>query len=83
MSVRNLEVHYATHTRLAALAAARLAGARRGAFLMIGSGAAFAVMMAIVRNISAEIHPFEVAFFRNLFGLAFMAPWLLRSGFGV
>jgi drug/metabolite transporter (DMT)-like permease len=51
--------------------------------LMIGSGAAFAVMMAIVRKVSADIHPFEAAFFRNLFGLALMAPWLLRSGMGV
>jgi drug/metabolite transporter (DMT)-like permease len=50
---------------------------------MIGSGAAFAVMMAIVRKVSADIHPFEAAFFRNLFGLALMAPWLLRSGTGV
>ncbi len=56
---------------------------RRGATLMIGSGAAFALMMAIVRKVSAEIHPFEVAFFRNLFGLMLMAPWLFRAGIGV
>jgi len=26
------------------------------------------------------MHPFEIAFFRNLFGLVFMLPWLVRSG---
>lgn len=56
---------------------------RPGVLLMIGSGAAFAVMMAVVRKVSAEIHPFEVAFFRNLFGLVIMVPWLLHAGLGV
>jgi drug/metabolite transporter (DMT)-like permease len=28
------------------------------------------------------MHPFETAFFRNLFGLAFMLPWLVRAGLG-
>jgi drug/metabolite transporter (DMT)-like permease len=40
----------------------------------------FALMMVLVRHVSATVHPFEAAFFRNLFGLAFMMPWLLRSG---
>jgi drug/metabolite transporter (DMT)-like permease len=52
----------------------------RGAVLMTGSGMSFAMMMVLVRHVSATVHPFEAAFFRNVFGLAFMMPWLLRSG---
>lgn len=52
----------------------------RGAVLMVGACAGFASMMAIVRLVSAEVHPFEAAFFRNLFGLLFMLPWLLHAG---
>jgi drug/metabolite transporter (DMT)-like permease len=52
----------------------------RGAALMTGSGISFAMMMVLVRHVSAMVHPFEAAFFRNLFGLALMMPWLLRSG---
>ena len=47
---------------------------------MTGSGISFALMMVLVRHVSATVHPFEAAFFRNLFGLAFMMPWLLHSG---
>lgn len=57
--------------------------ALRGALFMLGSGAAFAVMMAVVRKLSPTIHPFEAAFFRNLLGLMFMLPWLARAGVGV
>jgi drug/metabolite transporter (DMT)-like permease len=47
---------------------------------MIGAGANFAIMIVIVRHVSAEQHPFEIAFFRNMFGLAFMLPWIVRTG---
>lgn len=50
---------------------------------MLISGAAFAVMMALVRLVSADIHPFEAAFFRNLIGLLLLAPWLAFTGIGV
>jgi drug/metabolite transporter (DMT)-like permease len=39
----------------------------------------FAVMTILVRMLSAELHPFEIAFFRNLFGLLPMVPWMMRS----
>ncbi len=55
----------------------------RGALFMLASGAMFAVMMAIVRLVSGEIHPFEAAFFRNVIGLVLLAPWLLMTGIGV
>ncbi len=37
-------------------------------------------MIAMVRHVSAGIHPFEIAFFRQVFGLAVLTPWLLRYG---
>ena len=47
---------------------------------MLASTVFFAVMHACVRYISAEIHPFEVTFFRNLFGLLVLAPWFAIQG---
>ena len=51
----------------------------RAALLMIGACAGFSTMMAIVRLIAPEIHPFEAAFFRNLFGVLCMVPWLATT----
>ncbi len=47
---------------------------------MLASTVFFASMHACVRYISAEIHPFEVTFFRNLFGFAALVPWLVIQG---
>ena len=49
-------------------------------FWMLGSGLFFSCLNAAIRYLTASLHPFEIAFFRNLFGLAFMLPWLFRSG---
>ena len=40
-------------------------------------------MAVMIRLASAELHPFEIAFFRNLFGFAFALPLLLRHGIGL
>ncbi len=40
----------------------------------------FSVQQAIVRHVSFGLHPFEIAFFRNVFGLLFVLPWFLRHG---
>lgn len=40
----------------------------------------FSIMNYLVRIAGQEINPIEVAFFRNLFALLFMLPWLLRVG---
>ncbi len=40
-------------------------------------------MHSLVRFVSAELHPFEIAFFRNLFGLAAIMPLVLGRGLGV
>ena len=55
----------------------------RGALWSIIAAASFAVAVGLIRYVSAYLHPFEIAFFRNLFGLMFMSPWLFRAGFGV
>ena len=47
---------------------------------MLLSTVFFASMHACVRYLSADIHPFEIAFFRNLFGVFFLAPLILRNG---
>ena len=40
-------------------------------------------MQACVRQVATEIHPFEVAFFRNFVALIVFMPWFLyRAGFG-
>lgn len=44
------------------------------------AGMGFAIMIGIIRHVSAEIHAFEIAFFRNLFGLLWMLPWFLKVG---
>ena len=49
----------------------------RGVILAIAASAAFASMHVTVRYLTAEIHPFEVAFFRNALALVFLAPWLV------
>jgi len=56
-------------------------GVLRGILLMCVSTVAFAVMHALVRHVSTELPPFQIAFFRNLFGLAFLLPLLVRSKF--
>jgi drug/metabolite transporter (DMT)-like permease len=49
----------------------------RGAIMMCLSTVAFAVMHVTVRHVSKELPPFEIAFFRNLFGLAVLLPILI------
>jgi drug/metabolite transporter (DMT)-like permease len=53
------------------------------AALWIGlAGLCASSMNVFVRIAALEIHPFEVTFFRCLFGLVVMLPWLLRAGLG-
>lgn len=53
----------------------------RGAAWMLLASAAFAAMTALVRFQGATMHPFEIAFWRNLYGLLFMVPWIASVGF--
>jgi drug/metabolite transporter (DMT)-like permease len=47
---------------------------------MVAGCAGFAVMMVCVRAVSVELHPFVAAFWRNVLGLMFMMPWIVRVG---
>jgi len=50
--------------------------------LMILGCAFFAAMAGLIRYGSEDLHPFQLAFLRSLFGILFMLPWLYRYGFG-
>ena len=52
----------------------------RAALLMLGSTVFFALMAVAIRLASATLHTFEIAFFRNFFGLIAALPLLLRHG---
>lgn len=52
----------------------------RAALMMSLSAILFGCMALVIRLASAELHAFEIAFFRNLFGLMFALPILLRHG---
>ena len=52
----------------------------RGALWMVGSCAGFAALSADIRHLSADLHPSQIVFFRNFFGLVFLLPWVLRGG---
>ncbi len=47
---------------------------------MLAGALVFAAGNATIRHVTAEIHPFQVVFFRNLFSLMFMLPWALTRG---
>ncbi|MCZ6448147.1 MAG: DMT family transporter, partial [Alphaproteobacteria bacterium] len=52
----------------------------RGILFMVVFAATISTMHGVVRYMSAEVHPFEIAFFRNLTVFLLMIPLLLRSG---
>jgi drug/metabolite transporter (DMT)-like permease len=53
-----------------------------GIGLMVAATVGFASMHGGVRYLSVRLglHPFEIAFFRNFFGLIVLAPWFVRHG---
>jgi drug/metabolite transporter (DMT)-like permease len=67
--------------RAAALPSQPLTG--RGVALMLGSVVCFALMAVTIRLASEQLHAFQIAFFRNLFGLVFTLPLFWRAGFGL
>lgn len=52
----------------------------RGLGWMMLAALGSSAMNGIIRLLSAELHPFEIAFFRNLFGLLVLVPLILRAG---
>ena len=57
-----------------------LSGNLRGVLLMLIATICFSLMHALIRHMSTQLHPFELAFFRNLFGLLVVMPWFVRYG---
>lgn len=55
----------------------------RAAALMLGSTMFFALMVVTIRLASQTLHTFEIAFFRNFFGLIAALPLLIRHGPGL
>lgn len=55
----------------------------RGITVMVISTVFFAAMHAAIRYISQDLHPFQIAFFRNFFGLLIFLPVALRTGLEV
>ena len=70
-------------------ASARIAAAAppgsigRAILLMTASTVLFGLMAVCIRLASKQLHAFEIAFFRNLFGFVFTLPLLYRHGWGV
>lgn len=57
----------------------------RAIVLILGSTFCFTGMHTVIRYAATvdEMHPFEIAFFRNVFGLVVLAPFFWRNGLGV
>jgi drug/metabolite transporter (DMT)-like permease len=55
----------------------------QAALLMAGGAACVAVQNGLIRIVSAEIHTFEIVFFRNLFGLVALLPAMGGAGLAV
>ena len=53
----------------------------RGMAFMLFSAVASAVLNATARHLTADMHSFEIVFFRSLFGFLFFVPVFIRSGF--
>lgn len=51
-----------------------------GILLMLFATLCAAGMAGIVRHLSGELHPFEIAFFRIFFGLVVLLPWFIAKG---
>jgi drug/metabolite transporter (DMT)-like permease len=52
----------------------------RGMLFMLGAAVMFSASVGYVRYLSDFISTFEIVFFRQLMGFAFMLPWLMRAG---
>ena len=55
----------------------------RAVVFMVASTVLFGTMAVCIRLASSQLHPFEIAFFRNLFGFVFTFPLLFRHGWGI
>ena len=54
----------------------------RGALWMSAASFFFALIYVVIRRLTETVPIMELVLFRALLGMAFMAPWLMRSGLG-
>ncbi|HEX3860919.1 MAG TPA: DMT family transporter [Stellaceae bacterium] len=59
---------------------ARLSPATQAALWMLVGGFCSVMMNVLIRIAAERMHPFEVTFFRCLFSLGFMLPFILKAG---
>ena len=52
----------------------------RGTLLIAAAALGFSAMHAMIRFLSGDLHAFQIAFFRNFFGLLVLTPTLLGRG---
>jgi len=52
----------------------------RGALYVIAAELSFAISAAIIKLLSVSLPNESIVFFRNLFGLVILAPWIIRTG---
>ena len=57
-----------------------LPGTLRGIGLIVLAGLMATVMMALVRLLGADLHPFEINFFSTVFSVLMLTPVILRHG---
>jgi drug/metabolite transporter (DMT)-like permease len=63
-----------------AVSAMALSATQRGMASMLLATLAMVIMSAVFRHLSTALHPFEISFFRSVFGLLFFAPLFVRQG---
>lgn len=78
--VRSHEQTIGTASFRARLAA--LPGGIQGALWMSMASFFFALIYVVIRRLTETVPIQELVLFRALLGMAFMAPWLMRSGLG-
>lgn len=55
----------------------------RAVLLMLGSASLFALMAVVIRLASDQLHPFQITFFRSVFGTLFALPLLYVHGWSL
>ena len=51
----------------------------RGFIFILGASASFPLMGTIVKHLTEDLHPFQIAFFRCFFGLLIIKPLFLNK----
>ncbi len=55
----------------------------RGAVWMVAASTCFAIVTVLVKSLGTDLHPFVIVFFRSLFGVTVILPFLIRRGFSI